>query len=82
MAEIIGPVRGTPSFRRGVVLCLIQRKLAEDRTWVSLKLYSHYEDDIMWRYSKHGIQGMALRGKFQPHLWENEAVVWLAKTLF
>jgi len=77
MAEIIRPVGGTPSFRGGVVWFLIQRKLAEDRTWVSLKLYSHYKDDIMWHYSKHG-----LHGKFQPDLWENEAVVWLATTLF
>jgi hypothetical protein len=36
----------------------------------------------MWQYSKDGLQGMALRGKFQPDLWENEAVVWLATTLF
>jgi hypothetical protein len=48
----------------------------------TLKLYSHYKDDIMWHNSKHGLQRMALHGKFQPDLWENEAVVWLATTLF
>ena len=60
MAEIIGAVRGTLSFRGGVVWCLIQGELAEDRTWVSLKMYSNYKDDIMWHYSKHGLQSMAL----------------------
>jgi hypothetical protein len=60
VAEIIGPVRGTPSFRGGVVCCLIQQKLAEDRTWVSLKMYSHFKDDVMWHYSKHGLQSMTL----------------------
>jgi hypothetical protein len=31
----------------------------------------------MWHYSKHGLQGVALRGKFQPDLWENEAATAL-----